>query len=203
VGSNKRDTKAAQPRTAAVAEIVVGGRAGFQCAEWLAMQARASNSSKAAVVGQARRVLVIYEEGGISQMDSFDPKPDALLDHRSPFKPIPTSVPGTHFSELMPLTAKQAHRLSRGAQHDLRADGGGHKECCQEFFKGYRNTNPFDFPDIGCRGDGADGHRPAGNAGATSFVPGINMPNAITSTGFLPASRAPVENSAPKTSAKT
>ena len=100
----QRDQKEASPERRRLLKSLSAGVLGFSAPEWLAMQAHASNSSRAAVVGQAKRVLVIYEEGGISQMDSFDPKTDALLDHRSPFKPIPTSVPGTHFSELMPLT---------------------------------------------------------------------------------------------------
>jgi len=184
-----RGTTAWNPERRRLLKSLSAGVLGFSAPEWLAMQARASNSSRAAVVGQAKRVLVIYEEGGISQMDSFDPKPDALLDHRSPFKPIPTSVPGTHFSELMPLTAKQAHRLAV-VRSMTSAPTAGHKECCQEFFKGYRNTNPFDFPDIGCVVTelmGTDRPEMPGYI----FCPGINMPNAITSTGFLPASRAP------------
>jgi hypothetical protein len=66
----------------------------------------------------------------------------------------------------------------------------GHKECCQEFFKGYRNTNAFDFPDIGAVVTELMGTERPEMPGYI-FCPGINMPNAVTSTGFLPASRAP------------
>ena len=165
------------------------GVLGLGLPEWLALQARAGNATGAVQPGQAKRVLVIYEEGGISQLDSFDPKPDALFDHRSPFKPIPTSVPGTHFSELMPLTAKQAHRLAV-VRSMTSAPTAGHRECCQEFFKGYRNTNAFDFPDIGAVVTELMGTERPEMPGYI-FCPGINMPNAVTSTGFLPASRAP------------
>lgn len=165
------------------------GALGLTLPEWLMLESQAAMADVPRLKGQAKRVLVIYEEGGISQMDSFDPKPEALMDHRSPFKPIRTSVPGTHFSELMPLTAKIAHRLSV-VRSMTSAPTAGHKECCQEFFKGYRNTNPFDFPDIGSVVTelmGTDRPEMPGYI----FCPGINMPNAITSTGFLPASRAP------------
>ena len=122
-------------------------------------------------------------------MDSFDPKPGALSDHRSPFGPIATSVVGTHFSSLMPLTAKQAHHLSV-VRSMTSAATAGHRECCQEFFKGYRFNNPFDFPDIGSVVEellGTDRPEMPGYI----FCPGINMPNAVSSTGFLPRSRAP------------
>lgn len=111
------------------------------------------------------------------------------IDHRSPFGPIATSVVGTHFSSLMPLTAKQAHHLSV-VRSMTSAATAGHRECCQEFFKGYRFNNPFDFPDIGSVVEellGTDRPEMPGYI----FCPGINMPNAVSSTGFLPRSRAP------------
>ncbi len=57
-----------------------------------------------------KRVLVIFLAGGVSQLESWDPKPGT--DTGGPFRAIPTSVPGTHISELLPYTAKQAHRLA-------------------------------------------------------------------------------------------
>ena len=103
---------APHPERRRVLKSLSAGMMGIGLPELLAMQARAKTASGSPVEAQAKQVLVVYEEGGISQMDSFDPKPEALADHRSPFQPIPTSVPGTHFSSLMPLTAKQAHRLA-------------------------------------------------------------------------------------------
>jgi len=57
-----------------------------------------------------KRVCVIYLSGGASQLETWDPKPNT--DNGGPFRSIPTSVPGTHISELLPLSAKQAHRLA-------------------------------------------------------------------------------------------
>ena len=108
----QRRAPALSPDRRRLLKSLSAGVLGLGLPEWLALQAKAGNATAAVQPGQAKRVLVIYEEGGISQMDSFDPKPDALIDHRSPFKPIPTSVAGTHFSSLMPLTAKQAHRIA-------------------------------------------------------------------------------------------
>jgi len=59
---------------------------------------------------QHKQVLFIWIDGGMSQLESWDPKPNTLFG--GPFRAIPTSVPGVHLSELMPQTAKQMHHLA-------------------------------------------------------------------------------------------
>ncbi len=67
-------------------------------------------SLAAALESQRKQVLIVLLNGGLSQFESFDPKPKT--DTGGPFRAIPTSVPGTHFCELLPHTARQAHRLA-------------------------------------------------------------------------------------------
>ncbi|MCP4174372.1 MAG: DUF1501 domain-containing protein, partial [Fuerstiella sp.] len=57
-----------------------------------------------------RQVLFVWLDGGISQLESWDPKPDTQFG--GPYRAIPTSVPGIHVGELMPHTAQQLHHLS-------------------------------------------------------------------------------------------
>ena len=57
-----------------------------------------------------RQVLFIWLDGGISQLESWDPKPNT--EFGGPFRAIPTSVPGIHVSELLPKTARQMHHLA-------------------------------------------------------------------------------------------
>jgi uncharacterized protein (DUF1501 family) len=57
-----------------------------------------------------RRVLLIFMAGGLSQLESWDPKPGT--DTGGPTLDIPTSVPGVHVSEMLPYTAQQMHRLA-------------------------------------------------------------------------------------------
>ena len=59
---------------------------------------------------QRRQVLMVWLDGGMSQLESWDPKPNTPFG--GPYRAIPTSVPGTHISELLPHTAKQMHRLA-------------------------------------------------------------------------------------------
>jgi uncharacterized protein (DUF1501 family) len=57
-----------------------------------------------------KRVIVVFLEGGLSQLESWDPKPNT--DTGGPFKAIQTSVPGTRICELLPLTARQMHKIA-------------------------------------------------------------------------------------------
>lgn len=57
-----------------------------------------------------KRVIVIYMSGGLSQLESWDPKPKT--DTGGPFRAIPTAVPGMHISELLPMTAQHMDKLA-------------------------------------------------------------------------------------------
>src|SRR5437868_15188444 len=70
----------------------------------------ASRAAAAELKKQQKRVLVIFLAGGVSQLETWDPKPGT--DTGGPFKAIPTSVTGTHICELLPHTAKQMHRVA-------------------------------------------------------------------------------------------
>ncbi|QDU15336.1 hypothetical protein CA11_31590 [Gimesia maris] len=62
------------------------------------------------VDGQHKRILQVYLQGGVSQLESWDPKPGT--EFGGPFRAISTSVPGMHISELLPYTAQRMHHLS-------------------------------------------------------------------------------------------
>jgi hypothetical protein len=62
---------------------------------------------------KAKSVIQIWLWGGASQIDTFDPKPDAGYDYTGPLnKPIPTNVKGIEISQLLPLLAQQADKYS-------------------------------------------------------------------------------------------
>src|SRR5437899_8301011 len=62
------------------------------------------------VKAKHKRILNIFMHGGVSQLESWDPKPNT--DTGGPFRAIATSVPGIHICELLPFTAKQMHHLA-------------------------------------------------------------------------------------------
>src|SRR5262245_24294025 len=71
----------------------------------LARPARAEELKK-----KSKQVLFIWIDGGMSQLESWDPKPGTRFG--GPFRAISTSVPGIQVSELLPRTAKQMHHLA-------------------------------------------------------------------------------------------
>ena len=61
----------------------------------------------------AKAVIQIWLWGGPSQLDTFDPKPEAGYDYCGPLnKPISTNVPGMRICELLPMLAQQADKYS-------------------------------------------------------------------------------------------
>ncbi len=53
-----------------------------------------------------RSVIMIWQHGGPSQLDTFDMKPLAPTEYRGPYSPISSSLPGLDVSNLMPEHAK-------------------------------------------------------------------------------------------------
>ncbi|MGE3820029.1 MAG: DUF1501 domain-containing protein [Isosphaeraceae bacterium] len=60
----------------------------------------------------ASRGIAIFLCGGPSQLDLWDPKPDAPAEIRGAFRPIETNVPGIWFTELIPRVARHADKLA-------------------------------------------------------------------------------------------
>lgn len=56
--------------------------------------------------------IFIFQYGGLSQLDSWDPKPNGPSETRGPYRAIETSVPGFRVGELMPRLAQQADRYA-------------------------------------------------------------------------------------------
>lgn len=75
-----------------------------------------------------KQILFIWLDGGMSQLESWDPKPGTQFG--GPFRAIATSVPGIHVSELLPRTARQMHHLavirSLHTQYEDHSSGVGH-----------------------------------------------------------------------------
>lgn len=63
-------------------------------------------------MGRAKSVLFVLTSGGLSQLDSLDPKPDAPPEIRGEFSAINTTVPGVAICEHLPLLSQQAKRWS-------------------------------------------------------------------------------------------
>ena len=66
-----------------------------------------------------RSCIAIFYYGGPSQLETFDPKPDAPSEIRGEFGAIETSVPGLRVSEHLPMIARVMHKtaLIRSMHH--------------------------------------------------------------------------------------
>ena len=60
----------------------------------------------------AKSVVEIWQWGGPSQLETFDPKPEASRDFNGGLKAIPTNVPGMSIHEWWPELAKCADLYS-------------------------------------------------------------------------------------------
>ena len=85
------------------------GIAGLSAAQISQLQSLASESGAS---GDKKAVILIWLSGGPSQIDMWDPKPDAPQEIRSPYGTIATKVPGVHLTEHLPLQASIADKLS-------------------------------------------------------------------------------------------
>ncbi|MFZ4767274.1 MAG: DUF1501 domain-containing protein, partial [Roseimicrobium sp.] len=109
-----------------------------------------------------RACIMIFNLGAPSQMDTWDPKPDAPREVRGPFKAINTAADGMQITEIFPMMAKVADKFSlvrsvyhtAAAVHDTghqmmqtgRLFTGGintpHVGCALEFLKGRKSDMP-------------------------------------------------------------
>ena len=97
------------------------------------------------VKARSRRVLNIFLHGGVSQLETWDPKPNT--DTGGPFRAIPTTVPGVHICELLPYTAQQMHRLSIVRSLDTR--NGDHARGVVEMTTGRPRMPGVEYPHLG------------------------------------------------------
>jgi len=162
----------------------MAGALGLSLPELLAASSPTNAKSKGS--GAAKNVLVILEQGGLSQMDTWDPKPNAVAEHRSPFKPIATKVPGMRFTELLTETGRVADKLAvvRSMRHP-KAGASGHGEGTQYMLSGAHPGSALTMPDLGSVASHVLGSQ-CHYLPPYVMVPGNHEQANVTSTGFLP-----------------
>lgn len=121
------------------------GAVGVSLPQLLAAQARGAVKDS----HDDRSVIMIFNLGAPSQIDTFDPKPEAAAEIRGPFKPIQTRSPEIQLTEILPRHAAVADRISlvRSCFHTAAAvhDTGHQMMQTGRLFTGGINT-----PHAGC-----------------------------------------------------
>ena len=92
-----------------------------------------------------KRIVVFNMHGGLSQLESWDPKPGTKTG--GPTRAIPTSVPGVHVSELLPYTAKQMHHLC--LMRGVNTSEDDHGKGAYMMLTGRRQSPAAEYPQIG------------------------------------------------------
>jgi hypothetical protein len=102
------------------------GMFGLSLPGFLGLRQRArAGAHPSPKVGRAKSCIVLYCWGGMSHLETWDPKPDAPLEIRGDYRAIATATPGIRIGEYMPLLARQAHRLAivRSVHHSCTGHG--------------------------------------------------------------------------------
>lgn len=105
----------------------------------LAQSLRAA--AAAGKAGKAQSCILLWLEGGPSQVDTWDPKPN------SAFKPISTNVAGIQISELLPRISRHMDKLS--LVRSMHTMGSDHPQGTHYAITGHEVNPAMQFPSVG------------------------------------------------------
>ncbi len=91
--------------------------------------------------------ILLWMQGGPSHHDTFDPKPDAPAEVRGEFKTIPTTLPGVHIAEHLPMLARNTDKYSIIRGHDPK--NGSHGVADHLMMTGHKFNASLAFPCFG------------------------------------------------------
>jgi uncharacterized protein (DUF1501 family) len=100
-------TEPSQPRSMTRRQLLQAGTVPLLGLTLPGLLARAGGPGRG-----EKSCIFIFQYGGLSQLDSWDPKPDGPTEIRGPYRPISTAVPGFRVGELMPRLARMADRYA-------------------------------------------------------------------------------------------
>src|SRR6266851_4140431 len=140
------------------------GVLGLSLGSLFKLQARAAESGTVAGGpgwGSAKNVVLVYLQGGPSHLDLWDPKEGLADNMKSPFKSIPTKIPGINFTEILPELAKVNDKFTMIRSMSYTPNGlFNHTAAIYQMMTGYTTDkvspsgqleppNPKDFPNFG------------------------------------------------------
>jgi hypothetical protein len=117
------------------------GVVGYSLSGWLG--ALASETAKDPK--RRRSCILLWMNGGPSQLDTFDPKPGHA--NGGPVKVIDTSVPGIQISEHLPKIAKYMEHMA--IIRSMNTKENDHGQGAYYLHTGYAPRGPIQYPSIG------------------------------------------------------
>ena len=113
---------------------------GLTLNQYLRLQSLTA-ATRVAAASKAQSVILLWLDGGPSQVDTWDPKSN------SSFKPIPTNVPGIQISELLPRMARHMDKVA--IIRTMRTEENNHGIAHHYAMTGHRPSPAMKFPSIG------------------------------------------------------
>lgn len=165
------------------------GAAGLTLGDCLRLQAQTATQPAQTQPAQtqpakgppAESVILIFLEGGMSQLDSFDPKPNAPIEIRGEFGAINTKLDGLQLCGLWPQVAAVSDQLAfvRSMTHGEAA----HERGSHNMLTGYRPSPAITYPSMGSVI--AHEYGPRNNLPAYVAVPNADGAFGFAGTGYL------------------
>ncbi|MEZ5964498.1 MAG: DUF1501 domain-containing protein [Planctomycetota bacterium] len=132
----------------------------------------------------ARNVIYLFMRGGMSHLDTFDPKPGAKT--QGPVEAIATAADGVQLSQHFPLLARQMHRAA--VVCSMQSTQGAHQQAQYLMRTSYSLRGTIQHPSLG-----AWVNRLAGRINST--LPGhvlVGGGNDMPTAGFFPPQFLPL-----------
>lgn len=139
------------------------GMLGLTLPNLLQLQSQASETATHGGPGwgRAKHIILVYLQGGPSQLDLWDPKQDVPDNVKSIFKPISTKLPGVQFTENLPRLSQLNDRFTMIRSMSYTPNGlFNHTAAIYQMMTGYTTDkvspsgqleppSPKDFPNFG------------------------------------------------------
>jgi Protein of unknown function (DUF1501) len=138
----------------------------------------------------AKRVIYLYMAGGMSHLDTLDPKPGTAV--AGPVRAIPTSVDGVQVSEYLPRLAECLHLGT--VVRSMTSNQGAHEQGNYLMHTSYNLVGTIRHPGLGAWLDHLHG---GGHPSLPNHVY-IGYDSRHPGAGFLPARHAPLFVSNPE-----
>ena len=117
---------------------------GLSLPTWLAARQAAAAQNKTV---KDVNCILIWSLGGISHVDTFDPKPEAPVSVRGEFSAINTAVPGVRFGEVLPGMARALKQFA--VLRGWNPQNASHSMADQWVMSGHRFNAALGYPTYG------------------------------------------------------
>lgn len=137
--------------------------------------------------GKAKNVIYLYMSGGMTHIDTFDPKPEAPVEYRGPLKAISTNVEGIQLGQHLVKTAKHADKMA--IIRSMNSTQGAHAQGKYHVHTSYTQRASITHPSLGAWANELDPPRLQGTL--PPYVT-IHAGNQHTGAGFFEPTAGPL-----------